>query len=270
MFRQLSMMCFLHNYDVIIICGNTIIPHANLPDTLLKSLLLTNNDQTVTLLLAHSFRTEKLKYASNTNLVHALFKSGIVPLNWDNKELLGSTHKDDMGHEDTEFALAPVILGHNIYLSKEDMKRPSMLQVEEKVKFRYQTEADVQHLVLLAVKDAQKMLRKGLFEFFDVSLEVSFFSYRPDIVVIHHSVLGVILVIEVKKQCKQPHQQCQQGKRKPHRNILPKFLTVLNLILEAIKVGMSKMASSMMTMRVTTHHPSATLKHSTSKKFCPP
>jgi hypothetical protein len=49
-----------------------------------------------------------------------------------------------------------------------------------------------------------------------------------------------------------------------------KVLDDINLILEAIKVRMTKMASSMMTMRVTTHHPSATLKHSTSKKVCPP
>jgi hypothetical protein len=85
---------------------------------------------------------------------------------------------DDTGHEDAEFALAPVIIGHDVYLSKEDMKMPSTIWAEEKVEFRYQTEVDVQHLVLLAVKDARKMLGKGLFEFFDVSLEVLLFSYR--------------------------------------------------------------------------------------------
>jgi hypothetical protein len=45
---------------------------------------------------------------------------------------------------------------------------------------------------VIAVMDTLKMLGKSLFRFFQVELDVSFFSYIPDIVVVYHSVLGVV------------------------------------------------------------------------------
>jgi len=63
--------------------------------------------------------------------------------------------------------------------------------------FTYQNETKVQNLVVDCLNDALTLL--DLSEDFLVESEFSIFSYRPDVVVVSHSMLGVILVVEVKK-----------------------------------------------------------------------
>eukprot|EP00978_Attheya_sp_CCMP212_P038568 scaffold192250_cov49-Attheya_sp.AAC.1 len=61
----------------------------------------------------------------------------------------------------------------------------------------YDTEADVQDLVRRLVKDALRIM--GLEYDCKVRLELSVFSLRPDIIVLHHTSLGILLIIQIKK-----------------------------------------------------------------------
>jgi hypothetical protein len=61
----------------------------------------------------------------------------------------------------------------------------------------YDTEADIQNLVQRLLMDAIAVL--GLLYDCKVRMELSVFSLRPDIIVLHHKKLGILLVIEVKK-----------------------------------------------------------------------
>ena len=61
----------------------------------------------------------------------------------------------------------------------------------------YDTEADIQNLVQRLLMDAIAVL--GLLYDCKVRMELSVFSLRPDIIVLHHKKLGILLVVEVKK-----------------------------------------------------------------------
>ena len=63
--------------------------------------------------------------------------------------------------------------------------------------FEYQTESEIQYLVQLALEDALES--QGLTDLLGVKPEVSVFACRPDIIVVYHSMRGIILVVEVKK-----------------------------------------------------------------------
>jgi hypothetical protein len=93
------------------------------------------------------------------------------------------------------------ILTKKIHIDEEHGALHSLLLTlqESEPELTYQTEADIRSLVVNAVKDALKLLGHGLHSLFKVRYEVSLFSYRPDIVVVHHSTLGIVLVIKVKK-----------------------------------------------------------------------
>ena len=63
----------------------------------------------------------------------------------------------------------------------------------------YQNETEVQDYVKNTIKDAVKLL--GLESVLSVRPEISLFSYRPDILVVMHKRIGIVLVVEVKKPC---------------------------------------------------------------------
>ena len=72
-----------------------------------------------------------------------------------------------------------------------------LIDLSGRLHFVYQNEAEVQRCVESCIKDALRAL--GLADLFEVRPDISVFSYRPDIVVVFHEKLGVILVVEVKK-----------------------------------------------------------------------
>jgi hypothetical protein len=71
--------------------------------------------------------------------------------------------------------------------------------LNDREKCVYQNETEVQLFVNYAVQDAIKHKALGLSNVLTVRPEISLFSSRPDVIVVTHSMLGIILIIEVKK-----------------------------------------------------------------------
>jgi hypothetical protein len=131
--------------------------------------------------------------------IQTLFSGSVPPLSKSNMGLQSSAHVEDTGHDDaavitTSFGTAEVDGSVFVDPSPNSVLLAKLGRRDE---FRYQTEAGIQVLVIAALEDALKS--QGIKGLFDVYPEASLFSYRPDIVVVHHSVLGIALLVEIKK-----------------------------------------------------------------------
>lgn len=143
-----------------------------------------------------------------------------------NESLQSTAHTEDTGHKDAtplggevdeqnqihtrsgptartggqrESVDIPALFGGQEFYVEYDGVHSSLLKKlgRNSTSFRYQNESKVQYYVTLALEDAICAL--GLDELLEIEPELSVFSYRPDIIVVTHSTLGIILVVEVKK-----------------------------------------------------------------------
>ena len=137
-------------------------------------------------------------------------KALIPPLARDNEPLQSTAHTENTGHEDAtplredEFDgiqsvdVSMLLDGVSIYAEYDDTAPSLLLSVlHSSLAFVYQNETQIQRYVMLAMEDA--LIAMDLRDFLEVQPEISVFSYRPDIIVVSHSTLGIILVVEVKK-----------------------------------------------------------------------
>ena len=134
-------------------------------------------------------------------------KGGIIPpLLRDNEQLQSTAHTEDTGHQDaapkTEsdacVDITALMDGKEIYFEYDDNEQSYLLkQLGTREGFIYQNETEVQQCVMNVVGDA--LIALGMEEDLLVRPEISVFSYRPDVIVVTHSTVGIILVVEVKK-----------------------------------------------------------------------
>jgi hypothetical protein len=134
--------------------------------------------------------------------LNKLLQSGVPPLSKGNFDLISSPHVKTNDKPADILRSAQVEWPENLptppFCGKLDISTllVSLSRIEVGA-FDYSTEADIQSLVKQAVEDALEIM--GLSAEFRVKLECSLFSFRPDLVVVFHKFLGVVLVIEVKK-----------------------------------------------------------------------
>jgi hypothetical protein len=136
-----------------------------------------------------------------------LVENGLPPLDKSNADFLSSPHIETV-HK----AASINSTGANIpwpehlpsppvaEMERDDPERLSVLLYDIRRKGRhasYSSEADVQRLVQQALDDALSLM--GLAQSCDSKLEYTLFSYRPDIVIVFHKFMGIILIVEVKK-----------------------------------------------------------------------
>jgi hypothetical protein len=138
----------------------------------------------------------------------SLLQSGLPPVKKQNINLISSPHVKTK-HKPASLLPSrvdwPVDLPTPSYHGTIDVSSVMLdLRRARKTEFDYSTEADVQFMVSQLVADALEIM--GVSEHFDRKLEYSLFSYRPDLVVVRHHFLGVVLVIEVKKPEPEPDQ----------------------------------------------------------------
>ena len=159
----------------------------NFVGTTLGSLLSDTGDNDVITMRINEKRHKAEKKAAERSL-QKLLEDGILDLNYDNMDLLSSSHTDDTGHEDAEITTSDIIFERGIAVDAETRAMGSMLLLEKKDRsdeLKYMTEADIQSLVVSTVKDSLRLAlgNTGADEY-DVHYEVSLFSFRPDIVVV--------------------------------------------------------------------------------------
>ena len=146
----------------------------------------------------------KRRRTTNNSAVSSLghlFQTAVPELSKRDEELQSSPHVYDTGHDSAApFTEEIELTDQETYLF-DGGQDPSYLLRELHDQalefFNYQNETKVQNLVALCLKDALRS--QGLFQHFGVENEFSIFSYRPDIIIVSHSLKGIILVIEVKK-----------------------------------------------------------------------
>ena len=132
--------------------------------------------------------------------LNRLLESGIPGLQKGNVALQSSPHVYDTNHEPASITMEmneicfpdPVLTVHD-----ENDQSMLLLKLGRNDSFTYQTESEIQYLVMLALEDTLHTL--GLQDLLGVKPEISVFAYRPDIIVVYHSMRGIILVVEVKK-----------------------------------------------------------------------
>lgn len=132
-----------------------------------------------------------------------IFSEAIPELSKGNAKLQSTAHVEDIGHDDaavfvTELSL-PDDEEQELYFAPGAEQEQSFVLMElgKSDRFTYQNETKVQNLVAACLKDALEYL--GLWGELGVESEWSVFAYRPDIVVVSHSVHGFVLVVKVKK-----------------------------------------------------------------------
>lgn len=183
--------------------GETIIDQSDFASTTLGSLLQDESNSLDLKIGEKKLKTDNTKDFDVS--LQKLLEDGILPLNYDNMDLLSSAHTDHTGHDDAEISTIDIALEKNASISVDQKTQawPSLLLVDEpddSPELKYLTEADIQALVVLTLKDALRLaIGKKASNEYTVHYEVSLFSFRPDIVVIHRQAVGIALVIEVKK-----------------------------------------------------------------------
>lgn len=186
--------------------GSNIVEESDFESTTLGSLL---SDESTSLLIQIS---EKKVKTDNDGIedssLRKLLEDGILPLNYDNRDLISSTHTDHTGHKDAQITTFEIGLKKNagnkdIGVDDKTRAMGSILLLQKKEgspELRYLTEADIRSLVVFTVKDALRLaLGRSAADEYDVHYEVSLFSFGPDIVVIRHKAVGISLVLKVKK-----------------------------------------------------------------------
>ena len=129
-----------------------------------------------------------------------LLQEGIPALSKGNSTIQSTAHVENIGHDVAAVIERPVDLPQELPFTVDGTETsPSRLLLLRGMKdgFTYQNETKVQNLVADCLNDALTLL--DLSEDFLVEPEFAIFSYRPDIVVVRHSTLGIILVVKVKK-----------------------------------------------------------------------
>ena len=114
--------------------------------------------------------------------------------------LQSSPHVYDTNHEPAAITteLDQIPFSETVFTVHTDNEQSMLLKkLGRSDTFEYQTESEIQYLVQLALEDALESL--GLTDLLGVKPEISVFAYRPDIIVVYHSMRGIILVVEVKK-----------------------------------------------------------------------
>ena len=184
-----------------------IIDKSNFESTTLGS-LLPNDKSSNSLCIKISEKKPKTESTKDTDSLRMLLEEGVLPLNYDNFDLLSSAHTDHTGHDDADIETITINLKNNVSVDdvavdQMTLEKSSLLLLERREdtpQLKYLTEADIQSLVVSTVKDALRLaVGKTAADKYTVHYEVSLFSFRPDIVVIHHQDVGIALVVEVKK-----------------------------------------------------------------------
>ena len=132
--------------------------------------------------------------------VFDLLQEGVPALSKANATIQSTAHVENIGHDDAAVLEQAVDLPDELpfTVGGTETKSSDLLRLRGlKDGFTYQNETKVQNLVMRCLNDALTLL--DLSEDFLVESEFAIFSYRPDIVVVSHSMLGIILVVEVKK-----------------------------------------------------------------------
>jgi hypothetical protein len=168
-----------------------------LPVAFLTILAHCKNEPKLAIMQAASKRVKKDKSLPR------IFSEAIPELRKGNIKLQSTTHLEDIGHEDAAVLVSELSLTHDE--SKELYFCPGAEQEQSFVlknlgtldRFTNQNETKVQNLVAACLMDALEYL--GLYGELGVETLWSVFAYRPDILVVNHSVHGFVLVVEVKK-----------------------------------------------------------------------
>ena len=129
-----------------------------------------------------------------------LVENGIPELRKGNVKMQSSPHVYDTNHEPAAITVEEerIPFPEKIFTVQSDSEQSMLLKkLGNNDTFEFQTESEVQYLVQLALEDALECL--GLTDYLSVKPETSVFAYRPDIIVVYHSLRGSILVVEVKK-----------------------------------------------------------------------
>mmetsp|Transcript_15489 Transcript_15489/g.22443 ORF Transcript_15489/g.22443 Transcript_15489/m.22443 type:complete len:537 (-) Transcript_15489:350-1960(-) len=145
-------------------------------------------------------KRRRVKVEKVDRTVYDLLKEGIPELSRENTKMQSTAHVTDTGHDDAAVFESRTELPDEIPFTVDGTEKSTshlLLLLGLKDGFTYQNETKVQNLVSACLNDALQLL--DLSEDFLVESEFSVFSYRPDIVVVSHSLFGIILVIEVKK-----------------------------------------------------------------------
>ena len=145
-------------------------------------------------------KRRRVKVEKTVPTVLDLLQEGIPVLSKGNATIQSTAHVENIGHDDAAVFECPVDLPDELPFTVDGTENfPSRLLLLRGLKdgFTYQNETKVQNLVADCLNDALTLL--DLSEDFLVESEFAIFSYRPDIVVVSHSMLGIILIVEVKK-----------------------------------------------------------------------
>ena len=157
----------------------------------------------------HGFKRVKLeqRIKIKMSLESFLEERGAVipPLDRSNEDLQSTAHTEDTGHEDATILGGvdnidiPALLDDKKILTeyREDRSSHLLLQLDEDNAFVYQNESEIQMYVVRLLQDV--LLAMGLNKYLKVRPEISVFSYRPDVIVVSQSTMGIVLVVEVKK-----------------------------------------------------------------------
>jgi hypothetical protein len=131
--------------------------------------------------------------------LNRLLDEGPPPLRKENIGLQSSSHVEDTGHEPAAVTHTDYpFLGDELYVQHAAQQQSHLLlNLGRRSGLIYQNETEVQSYVVAALRDALET--QGLFDDLAVRPEISIFAYRPDIIVVSHSLQGIVLVIEVKK-----------------------------------------------------------------------
>ncbi|KAG7360014.1 hypothetical protein IV203_035112 [Nitzschia inconspicua] len=132
--------------------------------------------------------------------LNRLFDHGIPALHKGNIGMQSSPHVYDTNHEPALVTVAEddISFPEKVFTVHDDNEQSMLLKkLGKNDAFEYQTESEVQYLVQLALEDALESL--GLTGLLHIKPEISVFAYRPDIIVVYHSMRGIVLVVEVKK-----------------------------------------------------------------------
>jgi Family of unknown function (DUF5898) len=143
------------------------------------------------------------EYPSMLNLMQN--RQAIIPeLSLDNAGLQSSAHTEDTGHDDATILtgeavdIRELLANRNVYFNCRYTWPSHLLSnLRGRSSFVYQNETEIRDYVKHTINDAVALL--GLESVLSVRPEISLFSYRPDIIVVMHKRIGIILVVEVKK-----------------------------------------------------------------------